>query len=276
MPGQFNLSDRSARSKSRREAEKLGRRRNHSVWTCRRKRTKSVPMLRRERHHSKRAAGHSAECSGPAAGHRHLLVRIHVARPLRSHQASATFENDATLKLLADSAVSHVRAGADMVAPSDMMDGRVAAIRGALDREGFSNTPIMAYSAKVRFCVLRTVSEAAGLRAAVRRPPQLSDGSTQCAGSHAGDRAGYSGRRGHRHGQTRDALSRYHLAGARPVRRSSRRISGQRRILDDRSRGASRMDRSRTHRLWKRSPPSNAQAPIFSLPITHWNSPKHL
>src|SRR5262245_112968 len=57
-------------------------------------------------------------------------------------------DNDATLKLLADSAVSHVRAGADMVAPSDMMDGRVAAIRTALDGEGFANTPIMAYSAK--------------------------------------------------------------------------------------------------------------------------------
>jgi porphobilinogen synthase len=57
-------------------------------------------------------------------------------------------DNDATLKLLADSAVSHVRAGADMVAPSDMMDGRVAAIRGALDADGFTNTPIMAYSAK--------------------------------------------------------------------------------------------------------------------------------
>jgi len=57
-------------------------------------------------------------------------------------------DNDATLKLLAESAVSHARAGADMVAPSDMMDGRVAAIRSALDREGFPNTPIMAYSAK--------------------------------------------------------------------------------------------------------------------------------
>ena len=57
-------------------------------------------------------------------------------------------DNDSTLKLLADTGVSHARAGADMVAPSDMMDGRVAAIRGALDREGFANTPIMAYSAK--------------------------------------------------------------------------------------------------------------------------------
>src|SRR5213594_3974782 len=57
-------------------------------------------------------------------------------------------QNDPTLKLLADAAVSHVRAGADMVAPSDMMDGRVAAIRLALDGQGFTNTPIMAYSAK--------------------------------------------------------------------------------------------------------------------------------
>jgi porphobilinogen synthase len=57
-------------------------------------------------------------------------------------------QNDPTLKLLADASVSHVRAGADMVAPSDMMDGRVAAIRQALDSEGFNNTPIMAYAAK--------------------------------------------------------------------------------------------------------------------------------
>jgi porphobilinogen synthase len=57
-------------------------------------------------------------------------------------------ENDATLELLAREALSHVRAGADMVAPSDMMDGRVGAIRTALDQEGFSRIPIMAYSAK--------------------------------------------------------------------------------------------------------------------------------
>lgn len=57
-------------------------------------------------------------------------------------------ENDTTLDWLARAAVSHADAGADMVAPSDMMDGRVAAIRHALDRAGHSNTPIMAYSAK--------------------------------------------------------------------------------------------------------------------------------
>jgi len=57
-------------------------------------------------------------------------------------------DNDATLELLVREALSHVRAGADMVAPSDMMDGRVGAIRTALDEEGFSHIPIMAYSAK--------------------------------------------------------------------------------------------------------------------------------
>ncbi len=57
-------------------------------------------------------------------------------------------KNDATLELLAKEAVSHAKAGADMVAPSDMMDGRVAAIRRALDAEGHTNVPIMAYAAK--------------------------------------------------------------------------------------------------------------------------------
>jgi porphobilinogen synthase len=71
-------------------------------------------------------------------------------------------QNDPTLKLLAEAAVSHVRAGADMVAPSDMMDGRVGAIRQALDSEGFTNTPIMAYSAKYASGFYGPFREAAG------------------------------------------------------------------------------------------------------------------
>ena len=59
-----------------------------------------------------------------------------------------TVDNDATLELLARTAASHARAGADVVAPSDMMDGRVAAIRHELDADGFGETPILAYSAK--------------------------------------------------------------------------------------------------------------------------------
>ena len=56
--------------------------------------------------------------------------------------------NDATLEILARTAVSQVRAGVDIIAPSDMMDGRVAAIRSALDADGFLNTPILSYAAK--------------------------------------------------------------------------------------------------------------------------------
>jgi porphobilinogen synthase len=59
-----------------------------------------------------------------------------------------TIDNDATLDLLARTALSHAKAGADMVAPSDMMDGRVAEIREALDEENFSHIPIMSYAAK--------------------------------------------------------------------------------------------------------------------------------
>ncbi len=57
-------------------------------------------------------------------------------------------KNDPSLELIARTAISHAEAGADMVAPSDMMDGRVAAIREGLDEGGFTETPIMAYSAK--------------------------------------------------------------------------------------------------------------------------------
>ncbi len=59
-----------------------------------------------------------------------------------------TVDNDSTLELLSRAAVSQARAGADLVAPSDMMDGRVGTIRSALDDEGFTDTPILAYAAK--------------------------------------------------------------------------------------------------------------------------------
>jgi porphobilinogen synthase len=60
--------------------------------------------------------------------------------------------NDATVEVLAKMSVSHARAGADFVAPSDMMDGRIGAIREALEQEGFTKTGIMAYSAKYASC----------------------------------------------------------------------------------------------------------------------------
>ncbi len=71
-------------------------------------------------------------------------------------------DNDQTLELLAKTALSHAVAGADMVAPSDMMDGRVAAIRHTLDEAGYQNIPIMAYSAKYASAFYGPFRSAAG------------------------------------------------------------------------------------------------------------------
>jgi porphobilinogen synthase len=78
-------------------------------------------------------------------------------------------DNDASLGLLAKSALAYTEAGADIVAPSDMMDGRVAAIRAALDATGFSDTPIMSYAAKFASAYYGPFREAA------ESPPQFGD-----------------------------------------------------------------------------------------------------
>jgi porphobilinogen synthase len=76
-------------------------------------------------------------------------------------RADGAVDNDASLELLARTAVSQARAGADIVAPSDMMDGRVGVLRAALDEEGFGDTPIMAYSAKFASAFFGPFREAA-------------------------------------------------------------------------------------------------------------------
>jgi porphobilinogen synthase len=81
---------------------------------------------------------------------------------LRTDTHPPTVDNDATLELLGRAAVSHARAGADLVAPSDMMDGRVGTIRQELDGEGFSDTPILAYSAKFASAFYGPFRDAAG------------------------------------------------------------------------------------------------------------------
>jgi len=87
-------------------------------------------------------------------------------------------DNDSSVELLARTAVSHARAGADLVAPSDMMDGRVGAIRAALDEEGFAETPIVAYSAKFASAFYGPFREAAGSTPAFgdRRAYQMDPG----------------------------------------------------------------------------------------------------
>jgi porphobilinogen synthase len=92
--------------------------------------------------------------------------------------ADGRVDNDATLELLARTAASLARAGADVVAPSDMMDGRVGAIRAALDEEGLADTPILAYAAKFASAFYGPFREAAGSTPAFgdRRSYQMDPG----------------------------------------------------------------------------------------------------
>jgi porphobilinogen synthase len=111
-------------------------------------------------------------CEYMSHGHCGVVVRAKGKSQKAKGKSGAedfVIENDATLELLAKTAVSHTRAGADIVAPSDMMDGRVAAIRRALDAEGFSHTPIMSYAAKFASAFYGPFRDAA------QSPPQFGD-----------------------------------------------------------------------------------------------------
>ena len=88
--------------------------------------------------------------------------------------------NDVSLEVLADTAVLHARAGADVVAPSDMMDGRVGAIRAALDAEGHEATSILAYGAKFASAFYGPFRDAAAFDAELRGPPHLSMDPANC------------------------------------------------------------------------------------------------
>ena len=107
-------------------------------------------------------------------------------------------DNDVTLELLAKTAISHAEAGADAVAPSDMMDGRVGAIRCAARRRGAQLRADRRLQREVRVRLLRPVPRGRRLGARVRRPPRLPDGSRQRArgGARGEDRR----RGGRRHG----------------------------------------------------------------------------
>ena len=87
-------------------------------------------------------------CLCEYTSHGHCGVVRDDPRPKAGGGAEAIVDNDLTLELLAKTAISHAEAGADVVAPSDMMDGRVGTIRHQLDEEGHSAVPIIAYSAK--------------------------------------------------------------------------------------------------------------------------------
>ena len=126
-------------------------------------------------------------------------------------------DNDASLEALAQVALSHAEAGADMVAPSDMMDGRVGAIREALDERGFEMLPIMSYAVKYASGFYGPFREAADSRPAFgdRRSYQMDPANAREAIREASP--GHRGGGGHPDGQAGAALSRYRGATGRGV-----------------------------------------------------------
>ena len=140
--------------------------------------------------------------------------------------------NDATLELLARVAVSHAEAGADAVCPSDMMDGRVGAIREALDDGDFGQTAIVAYSAKYASAFYGPVPRGRGLDARLRRPRVVPDGSRERSGGAPRVRARPRRGRRHAHGEAGAALPRRHSRRARALRRAAGRVQRLRRVRD--------------------------------------------
>jgi porphobilinogen synthase len=102
---------------------------------------------------------------------------------VKKHGDAFEVDNDATLELLSKIALSHARAGADIIAPSDMMDGRISAIRKALDHEKFCNVAIMSYAAKFASSFYGPFREAA------ESPPRFGDRKSYQMDYHNGDEA---------------------------------------------------------------------------------------
>ena len=157
-------------------------------------------------------------------------------------------DNDATLELLAREAVSHARAGADIVAPSDMMDGRVAAIRAALDAHGFRDTAILSYAAKFAGPFYGPFREAA------ESTPQFGDrrsyqmDSANARRSAARSRARHRGGRRHGDGEAGRSVPRHHPSREGRDRLSGGRVPGERRVRDDSGGRRARLDRSASAR----------------------------
>jgi porphobilinogen synthase len=101
-------------------------------------------------------------CEYTSHGHCGIVREATHPRTGSGGDAELVVDNDLTIELLAKTAISHAAAGADAVAPSDMMDGRVGAIRTQLDEEGHSEVPIVAYSAKYASAFYGPFREAAG------------------------------------------------------------------------------------------------------------------
>ena len=267
MPGVFNLSVDEA-VKEARETHALG---VPSIILFGLAREEGRSRDRRLGGRRDRAAGgarHQARSAGSDRHGRRLPVRIHVARALRDCEGGSSrsrwvqppwrsrrsgrpitgeyeIVNDATLELLARTSVSLAQAGIDIIAPSDMMDGRVAAIRKALDDAGLINTPILSYAAKFASGFYGPFREAAD------SAPQFGDRrSYQMDGANLREamreiEARHRRRRGHDHGEARDAVSGRDRGRTRALRSAAGGVSGVGRVRDDRGCRAQWLDRAR-------------------------------
>ena len=161
---------------------------------------------------------------------------------LREKGGKLDLDNDATLPLLGQQCVSHVQAGADMVAPSGMLDGMVGAIRTALDQAGCQETPILSYAAKYSSAFYGPFRDAA------ESPPQFGDRSSYQMDPANSDEAAPRGRPrferggGPRHGQARACLSRHHSQGKGPLWRAGGRVQCKRRVRHGEGRRRARLD----------------------------------
>jgi porphobilinogen synthase len=121
--------------------------------------------------------------------------------------------NDETVEVLVKQALSQAEAGTDIVAPSDMMDGRVGAIREALDEQGYTDVAILAYSAKYASAFYGPFPRCPGICAQVGGQENLSDGSRQRPRGPQRSGAGRGGRGGHGDGKAGLGLPGHHLSG---------------------------------------------------------------
>ena len=151
-------------------------------------------------------------------------------------------DNDPTLLLLAKTALSHAQAGADMVAPSDMMDGRVLAIRNELDQNHFTNVPIMSYAVKYASGFYGPFRDAAGSAPAFgdRKSYQM-DFHNRKEGIKEALRSGYSDR------EARTGLSGHDPRGVRPGRDPCSSLQCERRICHGKGRGKAGLYRRRAN-----------------------------
>ena len=153
--------------------------------------------------------------------------------------------NDETVAALTRQALCHAEAGADVVAPSDMMDGRIGALRAALDRAGHDRTRILAYSAKYASGFYGPFRDAVGSSGDLGRRQQvhLSDGPGERRRSAVGSLSGPAGRRRHGDGEAGPAVSGHRAPGQGCIRRADRGLSGERRIRDAQGRRGQRLAR---------------------------------